>query len=464
MANIQERRDKSGKLISYSIRVHRGRGADGKQLKPWTATFEVSPTWSEKSARKKAEAFAATFEKECREGVTSDSRQKFGPYCDYVIALKEQRGAKHSTIVRYRELTERIYPAIGHIKLKDLRADHLNSLYTALGQPGAGKGPNRAVAKTDLPPLLKKRGITRAGLAEQSGVSLHAVYAAAKGQQISWDAAKAIAGALGLPPEKLFTFQANSRTLSPKTVLEHHRLISTVLDQAEKEGLVPFNVAAKATLPKVSKKEVNYFQPEQVAAIRDALETEPLKWKTLVHLFLITGARRGELLGLKWNRVDFDEHRIYICNNILYAPDRGVYEDLPKTDASKRFITLPLETMQLLCQYRAWQSTERLRLGGYYQDRGFVFAQDNGQPMHPDSVTDWMAKFSRRHGLPHINPHAFRHTMASMLYFNGADSVSISKRLGHAQVSTTANIYAHVMEEADQRNADILADVFLKKA
>lgn len=63
MANIQERRDKSGKLISFSIRVHRGRGADGKQLKPYTTTFDVSPTWTEKSARKKAEAFAATFEK-----------------------------------------------------------------------------------------------------------------------------------------------------------------------------------------------------------------------------------------------------------------------------------------------------------------------------------------------------------------------------------------------------------------
>ena len=84
--------------------------------------------------------------------------------------------------------------------------------------------------------------------------------------------------------------------------------------------------------------------------------------------------------------------------------------------------------------------------------------------MHPDSVKRWLNKFSARHDLPHINPHAFRHTMASILYFNGVDSVSISKRLGHAQVSTTANIYAHVMEEADQRNADILADIFLKKA
>lgn len=396
MANLQERRDKSGKLISYSIRVHRGRDADGRQLKPWTATFDVAPTWTEKSARKKAEAFAATFEKECREGTTTDSRQKFGPYCDYVIELKEQRGAKHSTIVRYKELTSRIYPALAHIRLRDLRADHLNSLYTTLGQPGQNKKTGSA--------------------------------------------------------------------LSAKTILEHHRLISTVLDQAEKEGLVPFNVARKATLPKVQKREVNYFQPEQVAAIRTALDDEPVKWKTLVHLLLVTGCRRGELLGLKWDKVSFEKNQIHICNNVLYAPDRGIYEDTPKTATSIRYITLPAETMKLLRQYRVWQSEERLRLGMYYQDQGFVFCQDNGNPMHPDSVTDWLNKFSKRHDLPHINPHAFRHTMASMLYFNGVDSVSISKRLGHAQVSTTANIYAHVMEEADQRNADILADVLLKNA
>ena len=93
MANIQERRDKSGKLISYSIRVHRGRDADGHQLKPWTATFPVEPTWTEKSARKKAEAFAATFEKECREGTVSDVRQTFAQYCDYCINLKEEEKA-----------------------------------------------------------------------------------------------------------------------------------------------------------------------------------------------------------------------------------------------------------------------------------------------------------------------------------------------------------------------------------
>ena len=394
MASIQERRNREGKLISFSVRVYRGRDEDGKQLKPYIATFDVLPTWTEKSARKKAEAFAATVEKECREGLTTDSRQKFAAYCDYVINLKEQRGLKHSTIVRYKELCERIYPAMGHVRLRELRADQLNDFYTALAQPGINK---------------------------RSGGGL-----------------------------------------SAKTILEHHRLISTVLDQAVKEGLIPFNVAARATLPRVTKKEVNFFQPEQVDAIRSALEQEPIKWKVLTHLLLLTGARRGEILGLKWDKVDFEANRIYICNSILYAPDRGIYEDTPKTATSKRYISLPVETMRLLREYKSWQNQERLRFGGYYQNHDFVFSQENGQPMHPDSITDWLNKFSKRHGLLHVNPHAFRHTMASMLYFNGVDSVSISKRLGHAQVSTTANIYAHVIEKADKQNADILADIFLK--
>ncbi len=464
MANIQERRDKSGKLISYSIRVHRGRGADGKQLKPWTATFEVAPTWTEKSAKKKAEAFAATFEKECRAGVTSDSRQTFQSYCDYVIDLKESRGAKHRTIQSYKGLTERIYPELGHIKLKDLRADHLNDFYTMLGKEGTRKRSAKVTAKVDLSALLKEKKATRSGIALKAGIGSSTVCAAVKGKTVTLRAGQAIADALGVNMDKIFTVHNEAGVLSAKTITEYHRLIHTVLEQAVKEGLIPFNMADRVTLPKVTHKEVTYFQPGQIAAIQDALKQEPIKWHTLVHLLMITGARRGEILGLKWDKVDFERNQIYICNNIGYSPDIGVFEGTPKTEKSKRYVALPAETMQLLKKYRAWQAQERLRLGGYYQDQGFIFARDDGRPMHPDSVGTWLTKFSKRHSLPHINPHAFRHTMASMLYFNGVDSVSISKRLGHAQVSTTANIYAHVMEEADQRNADILAEVFLKKA
>lgn len=395
MASIQERRDKDGRLISYSIRVHRGRDADGKQLKPWTATFTVEPTWTEKSARKKAEAFAATFEKECREGTRTDTRQHFAAYCEYCIALKEERGLKHSTVTRYRELAERINIHIGHIKLKDIRPDTLNTFYSALAAPGQN--------------------------------------------------------------------QKTGGSLSAKTIVEHHRLIHTVLKQAVMEGLIPLNPADRVVPPKSERKEVNYFQPEEVERIRDALEAEPLKWKAITHLFLITGARRGEILGIKWADCDFERNTIHIARNVQYSKERGIYTDTTKTKTSDRLVSVPAETMQLLRQYKAWQSGERMRLGAYYESEDFLFTQENGHPMHPDSVTDWMAKFAKRHDLPHINPHAFRHTMASVLYFRGADSVSISKRLGHAQVSTTANIYAHVIAKADEKNAELLEDAFLTK-
>ena len=462
MANLQERRDRNGKLISYSVRVFRGRGATGRQLKPFTTSFTVQPGWSEKTAKRKAEAFAATFEKQCKEGLTSDGRRKFAEYCNYVIELKEQRGAKHSTVVRYRELTERIYPAIGHIKLNELRADHLNSLYTELSKPGSAKCRSWARSKTDLAAVLKERDISRAKLAEATGLPLNKVYAAVRGERVNAEAAEAVCKALNLKLSEAFLVVRDNKALSAKTVLEHHRLISTVLEQALKEGLVAVNVASRATLPKVERKEVNYFQPEQIAAIREALEHEPLKWKALVHMLLITGARRGEVLGLKWDNVDFENNRVYICNSVLYSADVGIDESTPKTEKSKRYIYLPAETMALLRAYRFWQNAERERLDGYYLDRGFVFAQDTGAPMHPDSVTDYLKKLSKRYGLPHLNPHAFRHTMASMLYYNGVDSVSISKRLGHAQVSTTSNIYAHVIESADKKNAEILSDIFLK--
>lgn len=389
MANIREYRDKTGKLVSYNIKVYRGQDMDGRQLAPYCTTFPVEPTWTEKFARKKAEAFAANFEKDCRMGITSASNKRFDEYCEYVLTLKEQRGTiKHTTLTRYRELTKRIYPAMGHIKIANLQAPMLNQFYSDL------------------------QGIGLCG----------------------------------------------------KTVKHYHALISVVLAQAVKKGVVPYNVAERATLPKLVQKEPNYFQPEQVDAIRDALEQEPLRWKMLVHLFLITGARRGELLGLKWGCVDFEQSRIHICNNVLYTPDRGLYEDTPKTEKSKRYIVLPAETMDLFRQYRKWQMEERLRLGAYFIDRDFVFTQDNGEPLHPDSVTNYLTKFSRKYNLPHINAHAFRHTMASILYYHGVDSVSVSRRLGHAQVSTTANIYAHIIEDADQRNAEILSDIFLKKA
>ena len=462
MANLQERRDKDGKLISYSIRIYRGRSQDGKQLKPFTATFEVKPTWSEKSARKKAEAYAATLEDRVRNGLVSDNRQRFDEYCEYVLEQKARTGTKKTSIKGYRAMTKRIYAAIGHILLKDIRPDHLNRFYAQLEEDGSGI-EKRTACSRKLADLLKEKKMTRKSLSEGAGVPINTVYSAVKGNPVPAKTAIALSKELGMDVNEVFDTQKKLYTLSANTVQHYHRLISMVLEQAVKEGLIPQNVSKRATLPKLQRKEVNHFQPEELLKICEALQGEPIKWRALVMVLMMSGCRRGEVLGLKWDKVDFAQNTILIDNNVLYVPKVGIYEDTPKTAKSRRLIALPPDTIELLRKYKAWQEEEIKALKGYYQDRGFLFAQEDGGPMHPDSVNTWLDRFSQRHGLPHINPHAFRHSMASVLYYNGMDSVSISARLGHAQVSTTSDIYAHVIEQADHRSAEILENLFRKK-
>ena len=120
--------------------------------------------------------------------------------------------------------------------------------------------------------------------------------------------------------------------------------------------------------------------------------------------------------------------------------------------------------MQLLQEYRFWYNGQRFRAGDRWQDSDFLFVKDDGSPMIPDGITAWLGKFSERHGLPHINPHAFRHTMASILINSGKDIVSVSKRLGHAKTSTTTDIYSHIIKEADEQASECLADVMLRPA
>ncbi len=102
-------------------------------------------------------------------------------------------------------------------------------------------------------------------------------------------------------------------------------------------------------------------------------------------------------------------------------------------------------------------------MGDRWHETDFVFTRDDGQPIRPDSIMFWLSRFSERHGLPHINPHAFRHTAASIMITHGTDVVTVSKMLGHSKVSTTEDIYSHVIEESKQQAGNILADVYFRK-
>jgi len=391
-----------------------------------------------------------------------DNRQTFAEYAAYVLDLKERSGTKPKTLDRYRELMGRINQAIGHMKLADIRPQHLNSFYKNLSEPGIRETGGIATAKIDLATWLKANKKSRAGIARAAGVAASTVSAAAQGQPIQEVKAEAIAQAMGKRLGDVFTVEYDMEPLSDKTVLAYHRLISIILAQAEKEMLVPYNAAAKATPPKAAKKAPNYFQPETISEILKALEAEPLKWQLITHMLLVTGCRRGEIMGLKWDKVDFKTNRVKIDRELIISKSKGVHESTTKTN-DIRYLTLPTETMVLLRKHKREQLRLQLANGDRWIDTGYVFTQDNGDHMNPDSVTGWLYGFSRRHGLPHINPHAFRHTVASVLLANGTDIVTVAAQLGHASASTTENFYAHIIEENKAKASECIADVLLRK-
>lgn len=459
MANIKKIEGKNG--ISYKITVTQGRDMNGKQIRHYK-TWTPDRPMTAKQMEKEVERVAFEFERQIQQGFQPDERQTFAEYAEYVLELKIRGGAKHNTILEYRYLLARVNEAIGNMKLSDIRPQHLNRLYQKLQSAETGMSAVKAAGKKKLADEMKTKGMSREKLAQMAHVSHTTVTMACRGETILGDKAVAIARALGEKTEDVFTLSQRYKPLSNKTVLEHHRLIHTVLAQAEKEMLVPYNAAAKATPPSVHRKTPNYFQPEEIAAILDALEDEPDKWLVFTHLLIVTGCRRGEIAALKWSKIDLDKGRLEISANLCNSKEKGIYETTTKTGTT-RYVNIPKETVALLKKYRAAQLELQLLNGDRWQDTGYIFTQDDGLPMHPDSITKWLSKFSKRHGLPHINPHAFRHSVASILISAGTDIVTVSKQLGHSQVSTTEDIYSHVIEASKAQATECIADIMLRR-
>jgi integrase len=244
--------------------------------------------------------------------------------------------------------------------------------------------------------------------------------------------------------------------LAPKTVLEHYRLIRKLLATAVKWQLLEQNVAIRADPPKVPYKESKYLNKDQTLKMFELLENEPIKYKTMIILLVYTGIRRGELCGLEWKDIDFENRTMHIVRSSQYIGNATIITKEPKTKSSIRKISLSNTACILLRQYKAWQNQEKLKLGDRWTEHGRLFTQWDGNPISPDTITDWFGKFIKRSNLPHVTLHSLRHTNATLMIAEGTDVCTVSQRLGHSNTSTTLNIYAHALKSKDQEAAKML--------
>jgi len=236
--------------------------------------------------------------------------------------------------------------------------------------------------------------------------------------------------------------------------------IRGVFKMAYMGDAIPRNPMDKVERPKPRKDEIQgmepeTYTPEEVQHIFSALEAEPLKWQAMLHLLIDTGIRRGEACDLQWKDVDFQENTITIAGNLCYTPAKGVYLDTPKNGRT-RTIDVDPDVMQLLRSLRTKQAGEAISQ--------FVFTQEGStEPMHPQSPTRYMKKFSARYNVPDLHPHKLRHSFASIAITNGADVASVSEKLGHADKSTTLRMYTHADHESMKRASNIFREA-IKKA
>lgn len=350
--------------------------------------------------------------KRSKQAIRLNSNTYFKDYSEEWLENNKPPQLAPKTYDRYKNMLNNINAAIGGIKLCNLQSHHLNTFYNNLREEGISKRGSYAVAK-NLKEVIEENGFTMNSFANKFGFVNSTISVACKeGHHVSIETANAIADALSMPVTKLFHVHSKTSGYSEKTILHHHRLISVILRQATMDRLVPYNVAARDYMksPKVARKEAVYLEEDQLKEIMFCLENESIKWKAIMYLLIYSGMRRGELFGLEWKDIDFENNLIHIFRSSQYVRGMGIITKSTKNISSERTISLPDAAFKILREYRKHWEEMRDILGDLWQekievtyvdgkkeyiDNDRLFVKDDSTPMNPDSLSSWTTKFIR---------------------------------------------------------------------
>jgi len=263
---------------------------------------------------------------------------------------------------------------------------------------------------------------------------------------------------LTVPEVQRFLNQKLKNGLSPRTVQYIHAVLRRAIGQAERWGLVSRNVARLATPPHVPKSDILPLDRTESKKLLAAVENDRLE--ALYTVALALGLRQGEALGLRWEDIHFEAGTL--TTRVTLQRVDGAYVLVePKTDRSRRTVKLPDRCLESLRAHKIGQDGERERIGESWQEWGLVYTQADGTPLSRHTVTRRFQRILEQAGIRKHRFHDLRHTCATLLLAQGVQMRTIMEILGHSQISTTADIYAHVlpvlMADAAAKMDEVLA-------
>lgn len=389
MANIRKRGS------TYQIRVSCGYDSNGKQVTQ-TTTWKPTEGMTPKQIEKEVQRQAWLFEEKCLKGQVT-SAVKFEEFAEQWFDEYAKLNLRNTSYERMKQLTNRVYPAIGHLRLDKITGRHIQQFINDLTLNGKN--------------------------------------------------------------------MLNGNPISRKTVVHHLSFISDVFSYAVKMDMISDNPCRKVTVPKGEKKEKEIYTIEEVEQLLTLLEKEPMKYRAFFTLAIYSGFRRGELLGLEWKDIDFENGIISVRRTSNYSAKKGIYTDTTKTKKSQRSLKFPPIVMNLLKEFQQEQDREKERLGNKWVDCDRLFTKWNGEPMNNQTPYGWLKEFCEKNNMRFCDVHSMRHFNASVLINSGVDAAAVSSALGHSCVGTTTNIYCHVFQEAQVRVSEaITAALDFKKS
>ncbi len=402
MAAITQRKNKSGEIISYTIRVYRGYDSSGNRLKPYTMTYKPDKGMTPKQVEKELNRQAVQFEEQCKNGLVGTAASlKLSDFAPIYLSSMQEKLSPVVYRSYIRILDTLILPALGHIKLSELKPVHVQQFIKHLST------------------MPKKK---RSGEADASG-------------------------------EKL----------SAATVRRRLAVLQSMLTLATKLGYISSNPAdaRRLTLPKITRPEIEIFTRQQATYILQCLKDESLQFQTMIQLAIFTGAREGELVGLKFSDINFSTRKMTISRSAYKLKGEPVRTKPPKSGKA-RTVTLNVSCIELLKKLSQQHLLDEMRLGSAWNGDDWVFTQWDGSIMHTQTPSRQFDKFLKRHNIPHRKFHSLRHTSATLLLYNGTDLKTVQERLGHADFTTT-NKYLHLVEQADAQAVDSLEKLLKKR-
>jgi integrase len=240
--------------------------------------------------------------------------------------------------------------------------------------------------------------------------------------------------------------------LSPATIRYVHAVMRRALKQAVMRGLIPRNVAEGASLPGLGREEAPYLTPEHVKSLLGAAKGDRLE--ALYVVAVSCGLRQGELLGLRWEEVDLEGHRLTVRRQVQRSRDGSGLIFVPTKGKKSRTIRLASATVEVLKSHRERQAKEVRSAKGLWRDPGLVFASTIGTPLDPSNLVDRSFKpLLGRAGLPDVRFHDLRYACATLLLSEGVPVKVVQEVLGHSSAPVTMHVYSYVLPDMQEKAA-----------